>query len=240
MRGADDQVVFDALVAAYPEARDDGNLFSRVAADDESTVWGKLRMSLQAHKVFGKGRHVFAGAHQLQLHPVLVSEHLGRPLKRRGPEDTLRWLHEIYSVEEIVSRRCAELLGVKLDHEMKFSNGVRIVPFEDMRASYHADQLKYLYAAPQPLIRYEPQDIVGMFETVPLRFSTDHKAHKIDYSAFAEVALGITVAADAAPVVGVGVERVREHRLCGCRVRMVADAATLRRSTSTIPNRNIT
>ncbi len=202
MESTDDRLVLDALRAAYPEIVDEPNWLPRVDATDADTVWGRLRLAMEAHQIFGRGRHVFAGAHQLQLHPGLFSQFLSRPLKRRGPVGTLAWLHEIYSLETFASRQCAELLGVKLAREIEFTNGVRLVPFENMRGSYHADGLKYAYAAPQPMVRYEPQQFAGMYKLVTLSFSPDHKHLQPDYSAFNAVTLGITIASDGAPVVG--------------------------------------
>lgn len=202
MESTDDRLVLEALSAAYPEIVDEPNWLPRVNATDAAAVWGRLRLAMEAHQIFGRGRHVFAGAHQLQLHPGIFSQFLSRPLKRRGPVGTLAWLHEIYSLETFVSRHCAELLGVKLVRELEFTNGVRLVPFENMRGSYHADQLRYAHAAPQSMVRYQPQDFAGMIKLVTLRFSPDHKYLQTDYSAFNAVALGITIATDGAPVVG--------------------------------------
>lgn len=199
----DDQVVLDALTAAYPEAVKQTDAFFVPDSDEDNSVWGKLRLSLETHGVFGKGRHAFAGAHQLQLHPSMLSRHINRALRSRGPEDTLRWLHDIFTVEQVVSRQCAELLGAKIDHAMDLANGVQLLPFANMRSSWHADQLKYLYNAPRPLISTEQHDVVGMIQTVTVSFSTDLRTYRHDYSAFSDIALGITVAADAAPVVGV-------------------------------------
>ncbi|NKM26781.1 HEPN domain-containing protein [Rhizobium laguerreae] len=202
MNIADDQAVLAALEAAYPAAKRLRNPWPPVSAERSGTVWGKLRKALEAHKVFGKGRQVFAGAHQLQLHPSMLSRHINRPLATRGPEDTLRWLHAIFSVERFVSRQCAELIGVKVGRDFAFANGVQLLPLENMRPSWHSDQLRYVYEGPRSFLAATPSDVAGMIQKVELSFSTDHNAHRQDYSAFSDLALAITAATDAAPVVG--------------------------------------
>ncbi|MGB8289465.1 HEPN domain-containing protein [Rhizobium ruizarguesonis] len=202
MNIADDQVVLAALKAAYPAAKRLRNPLTPVSDEKPATVWGKLRKALEAHEVFGKGRHVFAGAHQLQLHPSILSQYINRPLAARGPGDTLRWLHAIFSVEKFVSRQCAELIGVKVVRDYAFANGVQLLPLGNMRPSWHSNQLRYVYEGPRSFLAATPSDVAGMIQKVELTFSTDHNSHRQDYSAFSDLALAITAAANAAPVVG--------------------------------------
>lgn len=202
MHVADDEAVLAALRAAYSAAKRLRKPFATVSPEKSGTVWNKLRKALEAHEVFGKGRHVFAGAHQLQLHPSMLSRFINRPLAARGPEDTLRWLRAIFSVEKFVSRQCAELIGVKVDREFAFSNGLQLLPLENMRPSWHSNQLRYVYDGPRSFLAATPSDVAGMIQKVELSFSTDHNAHRHDYSVFSDLALAITAATDAAPVVG--------------------------------------
>ncbi|OHV26920.1 hypothetical protein EOS93_06220 [Rhizobium sp. RMa-01] len=202
MNIAEDQAVLAALEAAYPAAKRLRNPLTPVSAGKPTTVWGKLRKALEAHEVFGKGRQVFAGAHQLQLHPSMLSQYINRPLAARGPEDTLRWLHAIFSVEKFVSRQCAELIGVKVVRDCAFANGVQLLPLGNMRPSWHSNQLRYVYEGPRSFMAATPSDVAGMIQKVEMTFSTDVKSHRHDYSAFSELALAITTATDSAPVVG--------------------------------------
>ncbi|NZD51200.1 HEPN domain-containing protein [Rhizobium leguminosarum] len=201
MTVTDDQAVLDVLKAAYPAAKQQPDTFNLVSSEDE-TVWGKLRSAMEAHKTFGRGRHVFAESHQLQLHPSMLSQHINRALAARGPEDTLRWLHAIFTVEKFISRRCAELIGVEVSKEVTFANGVSLLPFEEMRPSWHSEQLKYAHNSSQTFMAVAPSRITGMIQKVELAFSTDVGSIRNDYSAFSDVALAVTAAADAAPVVG--------------------------------------
>ena len=202
MYSCEDQSVLEALINAYPESLRLGSSLSAVDNCDRESIWDEIRVSLEEHEVFGKGRQVFAGAHQLQLHPSMITLHVHRALSSRGPKDTLRWLHELFAIETVISRRCAELLGVTLECEVEFNNGVRLVPLESMRPSWHSDQLKYLHSAPRPLIGNLHEDVVGMIQKVEINFSNDVKVYGGDYSPFLNTALGITIAADGAAVVG--------------------------------------
>ncbi|MEH3092329.1 MAG: HEPN domain-containing protein [Agrobacterium cavarae] len=200
MEREDDKMLLAALYEASSYALEtDEDL---VNPHDAGTAWGKLRLALEAHSIFGKGRQVFAGRHQLNLSPMFVAMVAGRFLRRRGPEDTLKWLHHIFTIENIESRRCAELIGVKIGERLTLSNGVNLVPFNEMRSSWHTDALRYSHTAPRSMMASFPYDVIGMYQIVSLKFSPDIKKYEDNYQGFIEASLAVSAVAGCAAVVG--------------------------------------
>ncbi|MEO8758501.1 MAG: hypothetical protein ABI398_12225, partial [Devosia sp.] len=140
-----DQAVLRALtqVAQLIANRDVDPVHGSALSQEETA---SLRVALEQHPVFGQPKHVFAaGGHkQLQLHPSVVAQTLSRALPKRGPDQTLAWLHKVRALDSVKIRRCAELFGVKAGAAgpVTLSNGVTILAVEDMRSSWQADQAK--------------------------------------------------------------------------------------------------
>lgn len=194
----------EMLLTALNEATSDALQFEGDIVDpsDITSVWGKLRLALEAHRIFGTGRHVFAGGHQLNLAPSIVAMVLFKSLRKRGAEGTLKWLHELFTIETVDSRRCAELIGVKIGQKLTLSNGVNLVPFDEMRSSWHADGLRHANSFPRSFMASFPYDVVGMYQVASLKFSSDTSTYGGDYQDFTETSLAVTVAAGCAAVLG--------------------------------------
>lgn len=194
----------EGLLAVLAEAHSHALQFEGAIADssDATTIWGKLRLALETHGLFGKGKHIFAGAHQLNLTPRMIAMVLYRSLLKRGPEGTLGWIHELFSVETIDSRRCAELIGVKIKEPLLLLNGVRLVPFEEMRSSWYADGLRCANSMPRSMMAEFPYDVIGMYQVASLKFSTDIENYRGDYQDLTDTALAVTVATSCAAVLG--------------------------------------
>ena len=87
------------------------------------------------------------------------------------------------------SRVCSELMGVKSTDSFILSNGIRIVPFESMRPSWHIEQLKYKYHGPRSFLTEWPGDVCGLYRIAERKFSPDVREYGEDFSAFHDVAL---------------------------------------------------
>jgi hypothetical protein len=168
----------------------------------DSEAWTAVRTALEAHRVFGRGRHVFAGHHQLQLHPELMLSNIGKSVKKRGVQGTLDWLYKAHRTEKFLSRKYSVMVGVTVAEPVRFSNGVEMLPVEELRPSWHVDQVKAVYRGPRFLIERTPWHVTGMLRTVEEVFSPNVSEHRTEYAEFHEIALAATVASDeGAPVI---------------------------------------
>lgn len=196
----DDAVLIMAMQALEPEL---DNVDESVWEPKiNSEAWKAVQTALEAHGVFGKGRQVFAGHHQLQLHPVMILGNVGKSVKKRGVQGTLDWLYKAHQLDKFLSRKYSVMVGATVAEPVRFSNGVEMLPVEELRPSWHADQVKAVYRGPRFLIERTPWHVTGMLRTIEEVFSPNVSNHRVDYAEFNEIALAATVASDdGAPVI---------------------------------------
>jgi hypothetical protein len=197
---ADDTELVTAIQALEVELRTVEESVWRLKMD--SDAWQAVKTALEAHRVFGKGRRAFAGHHQLHLHPGMMLGHIGESVKKRGAQGTLDWFYKAHRLEKFLSRKYSIMVGATAAKSVRFSNGVEMLPVEDLRPSWHVDQVKAAYSGPRLLIQQTPWHVTGMLRTVEEVFSPNVSDHRADYAEFHEIALAATVASDqGAPVI---------------------------------------
>ena len=200
LAAADDTELVTAMQALEHELHTVGE--SVWGATMDSEAWQAVQTALEAHKVFGKGRQAFAGHHQLQLHPGMMLRNIGRSVNKRGVQGTLDWFYKAHRLEKFRSRKYSIMVGATVAEPVRFSNGVEMLPVEELRPSWHVDQVKAVYRGPRFLIQQTPWHVTGMLHTVEEVFSPDVSDHRADYAEFHEIALAATVASDeGAPVI---------------------------------------
>lgn len=200
LSAADDSELVNAMQALEHELHAVGESVWELKRDSEA--WQAVQTALKAHRVFGKGRQAFAGHHQLQLDPGMMLVHIGESVKKRGVQGTLDWLYKSHRIEKFLSRKYSVMVGATVAEPVRFSNGVEMLPVEDLRPSWHADQVKAVYRGPRFLIEQRPWNVTGMLRTVEEVFSPNVSDYRPDYAEFHEIALAATVASDeGAPVI---------------------------------------
>lgn len=187
-----DDLVLAALEGAVSEPPSDSLFVSN----------DKLAEAIAAHPSF-QGRQAYACGRQLMLHSPYNSFSC-RHLLRAGktPAEALVWLHSIYAAREAAVLYMAELRGVEVPGPIEFSNGVRLVAdLDELPPSTLRDRVTSEYVFDAHKLEFPRHNPVAAIFRVsgPITETFDFERP----NAISDVVLGLVLASEGAPTLGV-------------------------------------
>ncbi len=97
-----------------------------------------IQAAIGTHPRFAKESSVFFGAKQLMRHPFYQAVNCLNVAVERGALGAVKWLHKIYSTERVGLRYAAEIYGLKLIDPIRLSNGICLMPLQNLPPSPNA------------------------------------------------------------------------------------------------------
>jgi hypothetical protein len=139
-----DQQLIDVLEQALPQARQWLEYWER---QEESLIWlprptphmdeisVPIQAALASHPVFKDDINRFFGSKQLMRHPWWTSRPLLIQAVKTGPRAAVDWYYRVHSTRRASIRYVAEVFGLAIDGPVALSNGVMLVPLNQLPLS---------------------------------------------------------------------------------------------------------
>jgi hypothetical protein len=111
------------------------------------TPWHELvspvQTTMMAHPVFNQTPMRAFGPKQVILSCPPLAANAIEVAAERGSVEAVAWLYRLFAIRGSTSiRYVAELYGLKLDERVRLSNGVTLVPLDELPSSENADAVK--------------------------------------------------------------------------------------------------
>jgi len=166
-----------------------------------------LQIALQNHPVFKVSEPRFFGAKQVMIDPWYAAYNLLKVSVDRGPAGAIDWLHKLYSTKRADLRYVVEVHGLRLGKQIALSNGVRLMPLEQLPPS---PQARGLIAQTEafPSFPY----VLSMFSAIGATFEV-HGTHSLRESGHEPgprsseleyTVRAFALAGEASPIIGIG------------------------------------
>jgi hypothetical protein len=168
-----------------------------------------LQIALQNHPILRASESRFFGAKQVMIDPWYGAYNLLKVALDRGPTAAIAWLHKIYSTKQADLRYVVEIHGLRFGKQIALSNGVRLMPLEQLPPSPQARGLIAQYEAfpsfPYALPMFPA--IGATFEVQGVHASADFVSGREPGPRSSELEHTIqafAMAGEASPILGIG------------------------------------
>ena len=94
---------------------------------------------MESHPKFGKELRRLFGPKRLFLNPQSQASRLLKIAVECGPSAAVAWCHKVYSTEQADLRYVSLVYGLHIEQPHTLSNGVSLMPLEDLPRSANAD-----------------------------------------------------------------------------------------------------
>lgn len=151
----DDARLIAALDAALAQSP-----ASPVIGDD---LMNPIIEAMESHPKFRNESTRCFGSKWLLLNPRLQAYNLHKIAFERGPSAAVAWCHKVYSTERADLRYVSEVYGLRVAEPFKLSNGVSLMPLEELPPSANAEAVQLQFQNTMPDIT-TPWPIWATFE----------------------------------------------------------------------------
>ena len=164
----------------------------------------KVRRLLECHPIFMVENCVAPGGAdgaQLLRTPTVSSYTLLSQAVEIGAEAAVKWLKRVYCTTDFSTYLNAEVHGLRLDQRMQFSNGMCLVPFDELPSSGNVNRLRSRYNI-RPSNAMEMEQGPAVAATLKIPKGSKPEVYTAAGGTLEETVTAMTLIGAAAPVVG--------------------------------------